>query len=164
MSQGIQRNYYKPQYPKSPDWCPDCPVNVVYQTLPNADDPRYNPTYFRKTITGPTSMKHIYTGIPNYYPLIKKVEPVDTLYGHDYSQFHTGVPGGIANGKRMSYHYKLYPFTNRNVKEVREYADYMLPYMFPKEFTKYPVMRDQTVNSPLQTEPNAFWPDPYSRS
>lgn len=142
-----------PYYPSQPGNCKGCPVNQIYQTLPPSS-PNY-PTAWETTATGPSTMKHIYTGIPNYYPLMKITRPVGTLYEHDYSQFHNT---GVGRGKRISYHYKPYPLTDRNVRETREYADFILPYMDTRTFTKYPIQRDSTVNSDLH-----YHPYPYSR-
>lgn len=141
-----------PVYPIQPPYNPGCTNNQIYQTLPSARTPTSEaqgpydviggPTRWETTAAGPTSIKHLYTGIPNWYPNIHDHHPVGTMYEHDYSQFHTS---GVGRGKRISYQYKLYPFTNRNVRERREYADYMLPYMDTRDWAKHPVVRDTTL-------------------
>ena len=104
---------------------------------------------------GPTTVKHIYSKVPNYYPTQKISRPINTLYGHDFSEFHTS---GVGNGKRIGYGYKPYPFTNTNNRERRIYADYLLPYMDIRNFTKYPVIRGgPTLDSPLQKHPFPYY-------
>ncbi len=149
------QNALNPVYPAQPSYSPNCGINQIYQSLPSSSP--HNQTYWETTAVGPASIKHLYSGIPNYYPYQKITRPVGTMYEHDYSQFHET---GVGKGKRISYHHKVYPFTNRNVREVRDYADYILPYMDWRSFTKYPVQRDSTVNSSLQYHPQAYTPDP----
>lgn len=145
---------YNPYYPKSPQYDPACGINEIYQSLPPSSP--HNPTYWERTAVGPASIKHLYTGIPNWYPFRKISRPVGTLYEHDYSQFHEN---GSGKGKRISYTYKPYPLTDRNVRETREYADVILPYMDTRAWTKHPVVRDTSVNSPLCTQPYPYTPD-----
>lgn len=152
------QNPYNPVYPQQPGYTSNCPVNEIYQTLPPSSPivTGENPTRWETTAVGPASIKHLYSGIPNWYPIRRITRPVNTLYGHDYSQFHET---GVGRGKRISYNYKVYPFTNRNVREVHKYADYILPYMDWSNWTKHPVRRDSTVNSPLQNQPYPYIPD-----
>jgi len=157
MSNKVQVNYYDPVYPEQPGYCKDCGVNQTYQTLPPS--PPYPPGYGTKWETvaaSPATIKHLYSGVPNYYPIRKITRPVGTLYEHDYSQYHTT---GVGKGKRISYQYKPYPLTDRSARETREYADYTLPYMDFRYFTKYPVRRDASLNSSLQTFPRAYAPN-----
>jgi hypothetical protein len=142
---------------KNPDYVDPkiCGVNQIYQSLPPSSP--HNPTYWETTAAGPSTIKHLYSGIPNWYPFQKITRPVGTLYEHDYSQFHET---GSGKGKRISYHYKPYPLTDRNVRETREYADVILPYMDIRNFIKYPIQRDSTLNSSLQSQPQAYIPDP----
>lgn len=160
MSNKIQVNAYDPYYPKQPDFNPNCGTNELYQTIPEGPaEAFYTPTAWETVAAGPASIKHLYTGVPNYYPPRKITRPVDTLYGHDYSQYHRT---GVGRGKRISYQYKVYPLTNRNVREERVYADYVLPYMDISNWTHHPVIRDNSLNSPLQTFPFASQNDPFS--
>ena len=147
-------NALLPWYPPQPGYNTCCPVNQIYQTLPPSS-PNF-PTQWETTAVGPSSIKHIYSGVPNWYPIRKITRPVGTLYEHDYSQFNET---GVGVGKRRSYHYKAYPLTNRDAKEVTPYADYLLPYMDPTSWTHYPVIRDATVNSSLQIHPYPYVPD-----
>lgn len=149
------QNALNPQYPRQPLYNPYCGVNQIYQTIPSSSP--HPPTAWETTAVGPASMKHIYTGIPNWYPYMKITRPVGTMYEHDYSQFHNS---GVGQGKRISYQYKVYPFTDRNVRESREYADYVLPYMDFRDWEKYPIIRDASLNSSLQTHPYPYIPDP----
>lgn len=143
------QNALDPIYPKAPGHCDNCGVNVIYQTLPTGRNVGWETQPFNATV------KHLYSGVPNYYPVQTITRPVDTLYGQDFSQMFTG---GASVGKRMSYQPKYYPFTNRNVKEFREYSDDILPYMDFRPWTKHPVIRDASLNSPLHVYPNSFVP------
>jgi len=143
------QNALDPVYPKQPNHCSNCGTNVIYQTLPTSPNVGWETLPFNATV------KHLYSGVPNYYPVQTITRPVDTLYGQDFSQMFTG---GSSYGKRMSYQPKYYPFTNRNVREFREYSDEILPYMDFREWTKHPVIRDSSVNSPLHTFPNPYIP------
>jgi len=154
MNRNVIQNPYNPYYPSQPGYNPDCGVNQIYQTLPPSSP--NNPTEWETVAVGPTTIKHLYSGIPNWYPFQRMRRPVGTLYEHDYSQFHET---GVGVGKRISYQYKPYPFTDRNVREVREYADFMLPYPDSRNWVKHPVQRDSTVNSYLQKHPNPYIPD-----
>lgn len=93
---------------------------------------------------GPSSIKHIYTGIPNFYPIRRKCHPRDSLYKEDLSQF---IPAGGVE-KRQSYTYKIYPFTHRHVRELREYADYSIPieYVDVRHMTKIPVKTSTSLD------------------
>ena len=160
MSNKIIADYYNPGYPAQPPYHPGCGVNEIYKTIPPT--PPYAPgegTEFETTAVGPSSIKHLYSGIPNFYPYRRITRPVNSLYGHDYSQYHSH--GAQGKGKRISYHYKVYPLTNRHAREVQEYSDELLPYMDMSEWTKHPVRRDASVNSPLQDYPQAYIPDMY---
>lgn len=148
------QNALNPYYPKQPGFAPDCGINEIYQSLPSSSP--HSPTTWESTAVGPSSIKHLYTGIPNWYPYRRITRPTGTMYEHDYSQFHES---GVGRGKRISYQYKVYPFTNRNARETRVYADYILPYMDYRNWTKHPVQRDTTLNSPLQTHPYPYIPD-----
>lgn len=151
------QNALNPVYPISPKYCSSCGVNTVYKTLPLGDNTRW------ETVAVSPTMKHLYPNktTPNYYPFQRITRPVGTLYEHDYSQFNSNstTNGKSGIGKRTSYQYKVYPFTNRNVKEVSEYSDTMLPYMDWESWTKYPVIRDNSLNSHLHTFPNTYIPD-----
>lgn len=148
-----------PFYPQQPDYSPTCGVNVIYRTLPPYNPPTEHnggPTYWETTVAGPASIKSLYTGIPNYYPPMLITRPVDTLYGHDYSLFHKG---GSGTGKRMGYQAKMFPLTDRNVREYREYSEHIIE---PPNFmsrVKHPVVvKDLSLNSPLQVLPQAYRP------
>ena len=133
-------NYMDPSYPRQPRFDPNCGVNEIYKTLPS-------PWPWESSMAGPSSMKSIYTGIPNYYPPMRINRPVGTLYEADFSQIGP-------YGKRLSYHSKMYPLTHRHAREIREYADYMLPYVSPEQSTLLPVTRDASLNLPLRAFPS----------
>lgn len=135
MSRRVLRNHYYPRFPEQPEFVEGCQTNVIYKTLPEG-----HPTELISA--GPASMKHLYGG-PNYYPVQHIQRPVGTMYESDLSMYHVGV----AKDKRISYHHKAFPLTNRHVREVREYADYILPYMDFRAWTKHPVKREQSLNS-----------------
>jgi len=140
MSNKEQVNYYNPSYPSQPcyDW--RCPVNELYKTLP-ATTNRGDPWPWEYTAAGPSSIKHLYTGIPNWYPIRKISRPVGTMYESDFGEFE-------AFGKRLSYHYKVYPLTNRHAREVNPYKDQILPYMDMSQWTKHPIRDDKSLNNP----------------
>ena len=131
------------QSPREPMHDPRCGINVRYKTLPDyIDCPEkgaYSRPGFEDQAVGSSSVKHLYSGIGNYYPVQRIRRPVNTMYGMDLSQF-------AVNGKRISYHYKSYPLTNRHVRETREYTSGpLLPYMDTKEWTRHPVDTDVGV-------------------
>ena len=142
----VQHNQLDVVYPRQPSHNSCCGVNEVYQTISPHQD-------YTTTAVGPATIKHLYTGIPNWYPVQKITRPNDTLYNSDYYQTHLI---GSGQGKRIGYRYKPYPFTDRNVRETREYTDYILPYNDFRAWTKYPVIRDSSVNNPDLNEPRAY--------
>lgn len=129
-----------PSYPRQPHFDPNCGVNEVYKTLPR-------PWPWEGSMAGPASIKHIYTGIPNYYPPMRIYKPTGTMYEADLSQIG---PYGI----RFSYHSKMYPLTHRHAREVREYADYFLPYIYPEQRMLLPRTRDASLNFPYRSLPS----------
>lgn len=133
-------NYMDPTYPRQPHYDPNCGVNEVYKTLPN-------PWPWERSVAGPASMKHLYTGIPNYYPPMHISRPVGTMYEADFSQIGP-------YGKRFSYHSKMYPLTSRHAREVREYANYFLPYVYPEDRTLWPRTRDASLDQYLKSLPS----------
>lgn len=144
-------------YPPQPSKNELCLVNETYQTLPPPSiNPASWPVEWEKVTYGPTTVKHLYGKTPNYYPTQSIYRPVNTLYGHDFSEFHNS---GVGKGKRIGYGYKPYPFTNINNREVRSYSDTILPTMDVRKFTSYPVLKgDASLNSPLQTHPFPYYP------
>ena len=108
-----------PAWPTQPDYCNRCGVNVTLNTLPTGWP-------MRKEIIGNFS-KALYTGIPNYYPYLYRYKPVGTLYDNYFGD------------NRHPRQQKMFPFTDRNVKEKQEYAPYILPYPDIREWTKHPV-------------------------
>jgi hypothetical protein len=137
------QSYNFPVYPVQPTYNEDCDVNVLYKTLPEKQG-------WETVANGPSSIKSLYSNIPNYYPYQMKSRPVGTMYGQDNSQFHQS---GVAKGKRIGYHAKLYPLTNRHVTEVRDYADSLIPYV--NDVQKTQVITDASLNSSLQYYPHA---------
>lgn len=133
-----QDNAYTVLYPSQSVHNSCCGVNTLYQTI----DPNQP---FETTAVGPASVKHLYSGIPNYYPIQKITRPIGTLYSSDYFSTHLS---GVGRGKRIGYNYKPYPLTDRNVRETREYADYILEYPDFREWTRYPVFTTTTLNNP----------------
>jgi hypothetical protein len=130
-------------YSKQPSYDPDCEINQRYKTLPDqirhrSEDSRSSHYPMQTSFRGPSTMKHLYTGIPNYYPMMKFKRPQGTMYDIDLSQFG---PYGV----RESYHYQVYPFHNRSVHEDRPYADYILPSPSILRWIKYPVIKEGTV-------------------
>lgn len=151
MSNKIQVDDYNPTYPPQPPYRTDCGVNSRYKTIVPG-------TMWEEVGAGPATIKHLYSGIPNYYPIRTMTKPVGTMYQIDNSQF--GLMG-TGTDRRLSYQYKLYPLTHRYVREISHYADNseMLPYMDMAQWTKYPVIRDASLNSSLQEHPQAYYPE-----
>jgi len=141
MTHRIRINNLDAQFPSSPSHAPECAVNVVYKTVPESGNAPgcshvTHPTLdYEDIAVGSASIKHLYSGVGNFYPPQRIRRPINSLYGHDLSQF-------AENGKRMSYHYKVWPLTHRHVRETREYSPYTLPYMDNREWTRYPVETD----------------------
>jgi hypothetical protein len=133
-------NYMDPSYPRQPPFRPNCGVNEIYKTLPQ-------PWPWESKVAGPSTMKHIYTGIPNFYPPMRIYRPVETMYGADFSQIGP-------YGERFSYTSKMYPLTHRHAREVREYADYMLPFVDIEDRTLYPRTRDASLNLHFRSLPS----------
>lgn len=119
---------YYTGYPVQPPYCPGCPVNVKYDTLPNSW-PRHT------TVMGPSNVKHLYTGIPNYYPPQIISRPIGTMYDTDLSRFGP-------HGNRETYGFQAYPFMQHSIQETREYSDSFIPVLDLKELTKYHTVRD----------------------
>ena len=129
-----------PSYPRQPHFDPNCGVNEIYKTLPH-------PWPWESSVAGPASMKHIYSSVPNYYPPMRINRPVGTMYEADFSQIGP-------YGKRFSYHSKMYPLTHRHAREVRQYADYILPYVDPGRSTLLPRTRDASLNLHFRSLPS----------
>ena len=109
-------NYKSEVYPKQPKYDESCPLNTYYDTLP--------PTHKRiEYALGPRSVKHIYGSIGDF-GYIKQQMPVNTLYG------------------QQDVRYKAYPFTNRNVREIRQISNYYLTSPDIRQWTTYPVISD----------------------
>lgn len=137
MSTKILVDYYNPTYTREPCYTAACGVNELYKTLPHPE------TYpWEVTAAGPASIKHLYTGVPNWYPIQKIARPVGTMYEHEFEEV---TP--IFN-KRLSYHWKVYPFQHRHAREVRVYKDQILPYMDNRNWTRHAVRRDASLNNP----------------
>jgi hypothetical protein len=124
---GMNGAYYT-AYPKQKDYDPSCPVNIAIDTLPDS--------WPRKTMLwGPASLKHLYTGVPNYYPYQKIEIPIGTMYDTDSSAFGP-------HGERIHYGSKLYPYHAFSPREVREYSDWYLPVPDMRDMTKVPISRE----------------------
>ncbi len=140
MSNKEQVNYWNPSYPQQPCYDGNCGVNEIYKTLP-AKTRDGTPWPWERIASGPSSIKHIYTGIPNWYPIRRINRPVGTMYESDFGLYE-------AFGKRSSYHWKAYPLTHRNAREVRVYKDEILPYMDNESWTRHPIRWDASLNNP----------------
>lgn len=128
----IQRDYYHPTYPKQICHNHHCGTNIKHKGLPELDC-EGNPWPWSYTAAGPTTMKHIYTGIPNYFPPQMISRPLNTMYGNEFQQTDD------VYGKRQSYHWKAYPFTHKHIREKRVYSSQILPYMSVSNWTRYPI-------------------------
>jgi hypothetical protein len=149
-----------PFYPQQPERSRSCGTNLIYRTLPPYNEPTPETggtTYWETTVAGPATIKSLYPESisANYYPPLLASRPIDTLYGHDYSLFHKS---GVGKGKRIGYQFKPFPFTDRYVREVRDYADEIIPAPNFMSHVMWPVQTDQTLNSPTQVLPQAYTP------
>jgi hypothetical protein len=116
--------------PKQPTYEASCHVNEKIQTIPEG---------FPMTteVWGPTSLKHLYTAVPNYYPVQKQTRPYGSMYDSDLSQFDE-------YGRRQSYQYQIDPFHHRNVKEILHYqkangGQAFLPIPSTRQMVAYPL-------------------------
>lgn len=61
------------------------------------------------------------------YPPVMKDRPVDSLYGMDLTKHESS---GAVSGIRVKHgHRKIYPITDRNVKEMRCWSSNILPFI-----------------------------------
>lgn len=157
------QNDFNPQYPSQPSFKKDCPVNYSYQTI------RGNPrVQWAVRPTTPTTIKNLYTGIPNFYPLDRYYAPENSFYGHDFSQF---IIPGVRNppvvsqreldilgvdGVRLNYGWKPYPFSDRVMNETVPIANSDLPYMSYRKWVKTPVVNDNNLNSYFEVSEPRF--------
>lgn len=118
---------YELVYPPMPQYSKSCVTNLDYATLP----PGYP---MRKEILGQSTLKHLYRG-PQYYPPQYMNVPVGTMYEYDSQSFD-------ANGKLRTYRAPLYPFHQRSPREVREYAEQLLPLPALQLWTEYRTLKD----------------------
>ena len=118
---------YQTLYPPQPNFSPRCVNNLDYDTLPVCAP-------MRKTLLGPTSVKHLYYG-PQYYPSQAMLVPKDTLYGSDTSVYEP-------NGKLRTYGKKIYPFHHRSPREVIRQSTQVLPLPAIQEWTVYQTLKD----------------------
>jgi len=113
-------------YQDTPKFKDQCDVNVTWDTLAK-DWPK------SVTTRGPSTLKDIYTGIPNYYPPDMIQRPIDSLYGADLSQYGP-------YGRRDTYGFRAYPLHHHHIKEDRMYANKFLPVPSIFGWTNYPAI------------------------
>ena len=101
--------------PFSFNYSPNCPINMQSSLIPIGSNVRW------ETVpTSPASVKHLYSGIPNHYESMYSSVPMDTIYGHDFSQTY---PNGLGKKKIIGGgHYKVWPLTNQHTFESRNYS------------------------------------------
>jgi hypothetical protein len=139
----------------SPNFVDSCQINQIYKSLPPQSPAET--TYCESPIYGPTSIKHIY-GLPEndlsarpIYPNQKLCRPIDTLYGHDYTQYQLAdFPDGR---KKLTGHYKVFPLTDKAIHNLADYSTRILPYMDVTRWTQYPIVRDSSLNNEKQIYP-----------
>lgn len=141
-------------YPKQPIIDPYCTENTKYKTMP-PDSPNGLPNYkgpegwgpesentsgwpYYETTRGPSTIKSLYTGIPNYYPPMRIIRPIDTMYMGDISQYND-------IGQREAYRYKVYPLHHHHVRERRVYSDTIHIRPNIATATQYPVVKEGTI-------------------
>ena len=95
-----------------------------------------------RTNRGPTSIKSLYTGMPNYYPMLTIERPQNSLYGADLGT----IPPQLGdNQHRETYQYKVYPLTDRNIRERRPYSSDIIPYPTILDWQHVPVVEEGTT-------------------
>lgn len=95
---------------------PTCGLNQQAQLIPS------NCVRRELVPMSPSNVKHLYDPTPNNYEQRYQSKPVGTLYSH---QFKETWPSGLGRQKVLGGgHYKVYPLTNRLVREVRDYTSY----------------------------------------
>ena len=129
-------------YPQQPKWHPECQLEEqFYKTLPEDPDNPAARWPRRREIAGPASVKHLYTGEPNYYPYQIRYVPEGTMYESDLTTRDIGP-------RRFSFHYKAYPLTHRYAREVNKYLQHpdgkihMLPYPDIRRWSNPVVVHD----------------------
>lgn len=119
-------NYFNPVQERG------CGNTVVYKTLP----PTHNQTvFYSNQAKAPTSVKSLYTGVPNYYPNVREDKPVDTMYNNDYTLLGN-------RGQLLTSHFQAYPFHHYFVREYPQYSSYSLPVPSAQRYTSYPVVSE----------------------
>ena len=127
------------QFPIPNTYDPNCSVNVFDRhVIPPVDFADLEmidngPIKFKNEPRGPTTIKSLYTGIPNYYPYIRKVTPVNTMYGIDSSARN-------GHGYLQNYQTMLYPRTGYSPKEYRNYVPDYLPVPDIRNWTKHRII------------------------
>lgn len=127
-SQFLPDGSYYNSYPLESNYDPFCPINIEFDTLSNGFPKR-------TTIMGPNSLKHLYTGEPNFYPQQTITKPLNSLYGYDTSSYG---PHRI----RQSYGFMPYPYHHYSPREVREVSDTFIPVLKQMDQTHYHTQRD----------------------
>lgn len=96
----------------------ECSLNEHITSYPEDGSVKW-----RAIPASPGNLKHLYTGEPWYYPSIKQLVPVGTLYDHDFS-YNTTHKTGMGKNKIIGAgHYKVWPMTNQHIYETREYTE-----------------------------------------
>ena len=114
------------RYPQQPNYCPQCPINVRYKTLPEGWP-------METVVKGPTTIKSLYEG-PLSYPYQRIQRPINTMYSQDW--YDSDFPGQLHSTSGV----KLYPFTHRYVREVNEYRGDILPYPSIVRWSSNPII------------------------
>lgn len=97
-----------------------CGTTQLAQIIPKDSDVEWE-----RVPMAPSTVKHLYSEIPNHYEQRFQYRPTETLYGHQFKQTYlTGMGRKKVIGGG---HYKVYPLTNRHVTEDREYTSYNFP-------------------------------------
>lgn len=130
-------------YPTTPGFNPHCYLNEQIQYIPVKEDRIHAPLDYKRNPEGvlwdykpmaPSNVKHLYS--PNLFDYEQRriFTPRNTLYGHDFSQIY---PNGMGLTKIIGGgHFKVWPLTNVNIRESREYTDHYFlkpPYTYPNE-------------------------------
>lgn len=98
-------------YPKVINYSQKCDLNerIAYS----------NDVPWERVLFPPTTLKHLYTGIPNYYPFRYSYKPKGTMYDINLTQhWRTGLGKDKVIGGG---NYKMWPLTNMMIREERDY-------------------------------------------
>ncbi len=147
MDRGLSNYELGTPAPFNPPYSYNCPLNEQISYIPDfpiQSISTHAPLNTGRTVwasvpEAPTSVKHLYS--PNLFDYSQRYMrmPMGTLYDHDYSRTW---PTGLGRNKIIGGgHYKVWPLTNANIREVHDYTDNHWerpPYKYAPEVLRTP--------------------------